>query len=116
MVNQPKRHHKKAMILNKNLVVVVCHIMWNQGERINVWDVVGLVWKKIALILIKPLPSIFTPINLILITRFMVMMLTIISHYILSFNKTNHKQEMQGDLKGVARAKKRRHGQQGVIH
>jgi len=72
--------------------------------------------KRIALILIKPLPSIKTLINLILIMRFMVMMLTIVSHYILSFNKTNPRQEMQGNPKVVARAKKGRRGQEGVIH
>jgi hypothetical protein len=52
------------------------------GGSIGVKNVVGFIGIRIYLILFRPLPLTLTPINLVLIARFMVMMWTIVSHYI----------------------------------
>ncbi len=56
MVSQPRLHHKNARGLNKNPMMICHHILQNRRERINVEDVVGLIGRRITLILFKPLP------------------------------------------------------------
>lgn len=55
------------------------HILLNKGERTIVGDVVGLIGKRIFIILFQSLSPTLTPINLVFTSRFMVMMRTIIS-------------------------------------
>ncbi len=63
------------------------------GERqvLEIWCLIG---KKIILIFLWPLPPTITPTNLVFITRFMVMVWAIVSHYIHSWNMANHKCQM----------------------
>jgi hypothetical protein len=56
VVSQPRLHHKNARGLNKTPMVIFHHILQNKRERINVEDVVGLIGRIIALIILKPLP------------------------------------------------------------
>jgi hypothetical protein len=67
--------------------VVPHHILQNKGEKKNVGDVVGFMARKIVLIFLGLPPTISTLANHVLITRIIVMTLTIILHHILSFNK-----------------------------
>jgi hypothetical protein len=87
MVNLLRFHHKRPKGINKNLEVVLHHILRNKGERRNVGDVVGLITRGIVLIHLGLPPTIPTLANLMFITRFMVMTLTIALHCILSFDK-----------------------------
>ncbi len=63
----------------------------------------GLIGIMIALILLKPLPPTPTLVNLVFIVRFMVVMYTIVSPCILSFNRANPMWEMQKNPKVLAR-------------
>jgi hypothetical protein len=95
---------KKARGLNKNLRMVPHHILHNKGGEDKCWrHVVGLIGIMIALILLRSLPPSPTLVNLVLIVRFMVVMYTIVSPYIMSFNRANPRWEMQKNPKVLAR-------------
>ncbi len=79
--------HKRPKGLDRILKVVPHHILQNKGEKKNVGDVVGFMARKIVLIFLGLPPTISTLANHVLITRIIVMTLTIILHHILSFNK-----------------------------
>ncbi len=55
------------------------HIILSKGDRTSVGDVVGLIETRIFLILLWSLSPTLIPINLVFISRFMVMMKTIVS-------------------------------------
>jgi hypothetical protein len=67
------------------------HILQNQGEKTNVEDVMGLIRKRINLILFRPRPPNLIPVTLVLTIRFKVMTQTIGLQYTLNFNKDNPK-------------------------
>jgi len=85
-------------------------LRWGGGERqvLEIWCLIG---KKIVLIFLWPLPPTITPANLVFITRFMVMMRTIISHYIHSWNMANHKCQMPIRAKVLGWVKKEKYYQ-----
>jgi hypothetical protein len=58
------------------------------------------------MILFRPLPLTLTPTNLVFIARFVVMMWTIVSHYIYNWNKANHKHQMPITTKVLGRARR----------
>jgi hypothetical protein len=67
------------------------------GEKTSVGGVVGYIERRIALILRKQPPPTQIPTNLTPIARHMVMVLTITSRFIESYNKVNPRREMWGN-------------------
>jgi hypothetical protein len=78
VVDLLKLHHKRPRGLNKNLEVVLHHILWKKGERRNGGDVVGFIKRGIILIHLGLPPTIPTLADLMFITRFMVMTSTLL--------------------------------------
>jgi len=76
-----------------------------RGEE-KCWKCGGLITRGIILIHLGLPPTIPTLVNLMFITRFMVMTSTIALHYILNFDKLSPMQVMRGNPKNLARSKK----------
>jgi hypothetical protein len=74
--------------------VVLHHILLNRGDKTIIEGVVGFIEKRTILIHRKPLLPTLIPTNHVPIVIFMCMMQIIVSHFIQSCNKVNHKSQM----------------------